>query len=189
MARPKQFEIEEKLNLAADLFWRKGYANTSLSDLESHLGIGRKSIYDTFGDKHRLFLKVLDSYLQMPLPIVSVNAAWDEIEAMLRGGPPYDDHYKSCLFVNTIQEFGLGNNEEIQSRINRHIERLDMHFSKALGNAVARKQIIETDIPLMTKYLTATLISLSVMSKSGCSKRELNAIVDVALKNFKLHQE
>ncbi len=45
-------------------FWRKGYEATSIQDLVEQMGINRFSLYDTFGDKHRLYLAALDRYRQ-----------------------------------------------------------------------------------------------------------------------------
>ncbi len=43
-------------------FWLKGYSGTSMQDLVDGLGISRSSLYDTYGDKHTLFMKALESY-------------------------------------------------------------------------------------------------------------------------------
>ncbi len=58
----KQFDPEEVLREAMCLFWAKGYAATGLAELQSAMGIGRKSLYDTFGNKRQLFLKALQLY-------------------------------------------------------------------------------------------------------------------------------
>ena len=58
----KSFDPDEALVLARDVFWRRGYDGTAISELESVLGIGRKSLYDTFGSKRALYLRVLEQY-------------------------------------------------------------------------------------------------------------------------------
>ncbi|MGC4056612.1 MAG: TetR/AcrR family transcriptional regulator [Chitinophagaceae bacterium] len=62
MARTKDFDEQEVLARAIQLFWLKGYNGTSMQDLVTHLGISRSSLYDTYTDKHTLFLKALESY-------------------------------------------------------------------------------------------------------------------------------
>ena len=57
MPRVKLFDEKDVLNKATDLFWKQGFAATSVQDLVSHLGINRASLYDTFGDKEKLFKK------------------------------------------------------------------------------------------------------------------------------------
>src|ERR1700748_3148505 len=62
MARTKDFDENEVLAKAIQIFWHKGYNGTSMQDLVDGLGISRSSLYDTYTDKHTLFLKALDSY-------------------------------------------------------------------------------------------------------------------------------
>ncbi|PWG81179.1 TetR/AcrR family transcriptional regulator [Pararcticibacter amylolyticus] len=62
--RNKEFDYQEKLKVARDLFWKKGYQATTMNDLVDTLGINRSSIYDSFGNKHALFLKCLHDYIQ-----------------------------------------------------------------------------------------------------------------------------
>src|ERR1700755_3244285 len=62
MPRNKEFNEDEVLNKAKDLFRKNGYNGTSMDDLVQATGLSRSSIYDTFGDKHGLFLKSLDQY-------------------------------------------------------------------------------------------------------------------------------
>ena len=62
MARHKEFDTTKAIEQARDLFWLQGYEATSIQDLVDHLGISRSSLYDTFEDKHSLFLLTLDQY-------------------------------------------------------------------------------------------------------------------------------
>lgn len=64
MARSKAFEPEERLEKAKCLFWQKGYNATSMQDLVNTMGLNRGSIYDTWGDKHSLFVQCLRSYTE-----------------------------------------------------------------------------------------------------------------------------
>jgi TetR/AcrR family transcriptional repressor of nem operon len=62
MARTKDFDEDDVLEKAVELFWRKGYNATSMQDLVDGLGISRSSLYDTFGDKHTLYIRALEKY-------------------------------------------------------------------------------------------------------------------------------
>ncbi|SDI81216.1 TetR/AcrR family transcriptional regulator [Mucilaginibacter gossypii] len=64
MPRNKAFDYQDKLKVARDLFWKKGYQATTMNDLVDALAINRSSIYDSFGNKHDLFLKCLHDYIQ-----------------------------------------------------------------------------------------------------------------------------
>jgi TetR/AcrR family transcriptional regulator, transcriptional repressor for nem operon len=63
--RTKEFETGDALDAAMQLFWRKGYAATSLRDLLDGMGIGYGSFYNAFGDKHALFLASLDRFREL----------------------------------------------------------------------------------------------------------------------------
>ncbi|MGL6102693.1 MAG: TetR/AcrR family transcriptional regulator, partial [Exiguobacterium acetylicum] len=62
MARSKEFDEQVVLRKAMDVFWAQGYEKTSMQDLVDRMGIHRRSIYDTFGDKHSLFVAALAEY-------------------------------------------------------------------------------------------------------------------------------
>src|SRR5918994_6493177 len=78
MARTKEFEPLMALDAAMELFWRKGYEAASMRELLDAMGIGRGSFYDTFGDKHALFLSALDRFQE-------VRTSWAE-EVLLGEG-------------------------------------------------------------------------------------------------------
>src|SRR5260370_37968341 len=62
MPRHKEFDQDQALHKAMEVFWSRGYEAASIQDLVRHMGINRQSIYDTFGDKHALYLQALDRY-------------------------------------------------------------------------------------------------------------------------------
>jgi TetR/AcrR family transcriptional regulator, transcriptional repressor for nem operon len=62
MARPRGFDEAKVLATVRDLFWRGGYAGTSVGDLVATTGLGKGSLYGAFGSKRELFLRVLDDY-------------------------------------------------------------------------------------------------------------------------------
>jgi TetR/AcrR family transcriptional regulator, transcriptional repressor for nem operon len=65
MARHKEFDRDEALRKAMEVFWSRGYEAASIEDLVKHMGINRQSLYDTFGHKHALYLKALDRYREV----------------------------------------------------------------------------------------------------------------------------
>ncbi|RFS81633.1 TetR/AcrR family transcriptional regulator [Actinomadura spongiicola] len=79
MARAKEFDPDEALRRALELFWERGYEATSMADLVACLGVARASIYATFGGKHELYLKALERYLRTTDPAIA--------EALSRPGP------------------------------------------------------------------------------------------------------
>src|SRR5579872_3265240 len=60
--RPRQYDPERALAAAGDVFWKRGYAATSLDELAAATGMNRPSLYAAFGDKRDLYLKTLERY-------------------------------------------------------------------------------------------------------------------------------
>ena len=62
MGRPREFDIDDAIEKATDLFWRNGYEGTSLGDLTAAIGISPPSFYFAFGSKEGLFREVMERY-------------------------------------------------------------------------------------------------------------------------------
>src|ERR1700704_2261736 len=60
--RPRAYEPEVALARALDVFWKEGFAATSLDDLSAATGMNRPSLYGAFGDKRELYIKSYESY-------------------------------------------------------------------------------------------------------------------------------
>src|SRR5271169_1312736 len=60
--RPRAFEPDAALARAMDVFWREGFAGTSLDELSAAMGLNRPSLYGAFGDKRALYLQAYRRY-------------------------------------------------------------------------------------------------------------------------------
>ena len=80
--RPRQFNPDDVLDRAVEVFWERGYAGASLDDLTAAMRLNRPSVYAAFGDKHSLFLAALDRY--------GATLGRQPLEAMLREPDPAD---------------------------------------------------------------------------------------------------
>ena len=111
MARTKEFDPEVALEQAMELFWRQGYAATSVADLVAHLGVARASLYATFGNKHDLYVAALERYMQRGNPnLVEVLATpgpvLPTIRALLKAtaAPSPPELPPGCMVVNAAVE-------------------------------------------------------------------------------------
>jgi AcrR family transcriptional regulator len=124
MARPKEFDREVAVERAMSVFWSKGYAATSTDDLLEAMKIGRQSMYDTFGDKRRLYVEALRRYQLESVAghikrLRSMASPLAGIEALVVGVISSDrtTREKGCMGVGAICEFGNADTELAQLRV------------------------------------------------------------------------
>ncbi|MGE2817097.1 TetR/AcrR family transcriptional regulator [Mycobacterium heidelbergense] len=125
MGRLKQFDDATVVRAARDAFWQRGYASTSLADLEAATGLSRSSLYLTYGSKRGLFARALRNYLDeliWPIlaPMEATGAGREEIAgyfvaqaARLRGSP-HAHLPRGCLIANTSTELNVLDDEAVQ---------------------------------------------------------------------------
>lgn len=187
MARPRQFDPDQALDQATELFWSKGYEGTSISDLEEHLGLGRQSIYSTFGDKHRLFLAALDRYAaRQPAaraPLYRLDAGLQELREFFANLVAYltEETGRSCMLIKSALEMSEADNAVIRAcqDSEKHLLRGLKH---ALAGAVKRGELAPLDdIDAVALLLASQVYGLNVMSRQGASRATLRRVADRAL--------
>jgi AcrR family transcriptional regulator len=185
MGRPRQFDTEHALDQATDLFWEKGYADTSVSDLEEHLGVGRQSLYGAFGDKRELFVKTLDRYLdQQPANreiLWTDDAGLAEIRVFFDGvvGFVSEGSGRSCFLVKSALSEG---GEDVTGRCGRNQDHMVLSLANALRGAVGRGEIdAATDVDATAVFLVSQIFGLNVMARNGSSPETLRRTAEVAL--------
>jgi TetR/AcrR family transcriptional repressor of nem operon len=188
MARPRSFDPDEALDLARDVFWRKGFQGTSLDDITAATGLAKPSLYAAFGDKNALFLKVLDRYHQRIVvhaerALNEGTSARDAIERWLTGFVPYCSGVKGsrgCLSVNTAVD-GVSDQKEVRNsveRFNRTLEQLLGHRLRA--DRAQFSDAFDPDIAAHT--IMAIYLGLMVMAKDAPTAARVRATLKQALK-------
>lgn len=189
MARTKDFDEDEVLKKAVNLFWLKGYNATSMQDLVDGLGISRSSLYDTYGDKHTLFIKALESYqsansVQMCGVINSnkpVKEIIRELLKMIAGELLSDSAQKGCFMVNAEVEVGPHDAE-----VNQLICAADQQVQDALVMVIKKGQesgqIKNTrDALALSRFIYSTVKGIQVIAKSTNDKAVFEDIIKMAL--------
>ena len=189
MARHKEFDKEEVLEKAMTTFWRYGYEGTSIQNLVENMGINRGSIYDTFGDKHSLFLAAIAHYnetvvkkaiLALEAPGASKQAIIDRFYSIIDRAVADKDR-KGCLLTNTVVEL-CPHDPDTASRIAADLKRIENAFKKALSTAQQKRELSDKhDLTALARYLTSSLQGLRVISKVNPDPESLRDIAKVAL--------
>lgn len=187
MPRTKKFRPEEALDAAMQLFWRKGYGATSMRDLLDGMGIGRGSFYDTFGDKHALFLAALDRFEEARTGWIGdalAGSGMAGIEKVFRRtveGMTGSEPRRGCLLANTAVELAP-RDPEVAEKISRHVRRTEEAFAGALARAQERGEVREERDPrALARFLVSNLHGLRVLARAGSDRRTLEDAARVAL--------
>jgi len=144
MPSPKNYDRDELLDRAIELFRRQGYAATSTAELVEELGVNRKSMYAEFGSKQELFEAVLERYSKVHLSRVLASiedptAGADTIRNAFTGyASAIDSRFKGlgCLMANTAVERAALDPGSAKF-VDAYLERLRVAFTRALTNARA----------------------------------------------------
>jgi TetR/AcrR family transcriptional regulator, transcriptional repressor for nem operon len=140
MARPRNFNEDQVLDGAVNMFRELGYEGTSVPELTAKLGICRQSLYKTFGDKRGLYLKALDSYGQREIDgklelLESEGSPLENVRTLIRGFASLATTCpnEGCLTVTAMVE--TRNDPEIQAVVADQVERLEQGIQTALQRA------------------------------------------------------
>ncbi len=110
MGRPKNFRREEVLEKAIPVFWKRGFADTSVQDLERATGVNKSGLYSEFRDKEDLFVESLRYYLATQEKrglLTEEPLGWKNIETFLKRGPHSKNEQKGCFSVSSMREFAI----------------------------------------------------------------------------------
>lgn len=193
MAGKKAFLPDQALDKAMRFFWDRGYEGTSIKDLVQCTALGRGSLYDTFGDKHALYLAALRRYCvlnrgqmitlrdqQGPLLERLENFFQSCIELLLQ-----DPDRRGCFLVNATLDLAphdLEVNEVVQSAL-REIEEGFYHI--LIQAQVAGELAWTCDPHQYAHFLQATLIGIRALARARANRQALQDIVKTALLVFR----
>ncbi len=189
MPRPREFEPEDVVAAAMEVFWRQGYQGTSLQNLVDETGINRGSLYSVFRDKHSLFLEALRHYRTTVVPgrILILEAPSDGLSSIRQyfeavagdlQGPACG---RGCLMVNSAIELAAVDSE-VAEEVGRHLDRLRKGFAISLERAVELGELARSSrVRPLARYLTAVAQGLIVIGKATPDRQALREIYEPAL--------
>jgi TetR/AcrR family transcriptional repressor of nem operon len=191
MARKREFDEVEALKQAMQLFWVQGYEKTSMDDLVNHMGVHRKSIYDTFGNKHELFIKALEYYKtaigqQMLQHIANKESALNKIKALFDFSMwSNEEQAKGCLVVNTAVELSL-HDEVIAQIVRTNFDETEKVIYQILQQGQTTGEFSsQLDLAVTTKFIHNALIGIRVQLKTTEEQQKLQPIIDMTLQVLK----
>ncbi len=174
------------------MFWRKGYAATSIEDLTETLGLSRSSLYGTFVDKHSLFLEALKLYSQRvidgtartldeaPSPLAGIQALFDDLIA----GVDNPGGALGCFMVNSVAEL-VPYDPEVNQVAATYSNSMQNLLTRALTQAKQRDQAARPPTPeQLAAYVFNMLQGLRILIKSGGTREQAQAVRDITLRSL-----
>lgn len=188
MARPKEFDELAALDAAISVFRDKGYAATSATMLVDALHIGRQSLYDTFGDKWRLYLEAVRRYAEQETgahlaALKTGPRAIDGLDAML--ARVVATASETCLGVSSICEFGKTQPDltSIHEAVGRRL-----HSAVIERVCVAQSEgSLASDInpEQATQFLTSNIAAIRLAARAGVEADGLLALARLTLRGLR----
>jgi AcrR family transcriptional regulator len=189
--RPREFDIEQATERALGLFWRRGYEGTSMSDLTEALGITRASLYAAFGNKERLFRRVMDLYEARAgayrIAADQAPTALEAVRLLLNG--PVELHGNrqnppGCLGVQGALACGQ-DAEAIRGDLASRRSRGELAIRRRLRRAAKDGELPAGEDPAgLARYLSALIYGMAVLAAGGATRKELQGVADVALRHW-----
>jgi AcrR family transcriptional regulator len=189
--RPTNFNHDEALEKALQVFWARGYEGASMAELTETLGINKPSIYAAFGNKEELFRKALARYATGPAAFVGEAmkepSARLVVEKFLMQAVDFfcdKSTPNGCMIVQGALTCGQSSSA-IQQELIAYRSSIETTLTKRFELAK-----IQGDLPpdlntkQLAKYIATIHQGMSVQATSGATRQELIAIVEIALKNL-----
>jgi TetR/AcrR family transcriptional regulator, transcriptional repressor for nem operon len=185
MPRPREFDEQDVIAKATNLFWRRGYNATSVRDLGSELRLRSSSLYRTFSDKRALFLRALDHY--------RATESRQAEEQLRRTGPSRqilrdwliwmvsDEAGQGCFVVNTTTELGA-TDPEVRQRTEAAFEVTRKALESLLRRGCRDGDLpADLDVNAAVELLFTTVLGLRVRERAGHDPERLATAIDFAI--------
>jgi TetR/AcrR family transcriptional regulator, transcriptional repressor for nem operon len=190
MPRNKAFQEQEVLERAMQIFWKKGYNATSMEDLVTGMGINRASLYDTFGDKKQLFLKILAFYQNksnqniqaaMALKKPSPKAQLIAFVEFLMNESLDDQEPRGCLLANATSEMTLLDSDICQF-VTNNVHSFEQTFETLIREGQAAGEF-KTNAPpqYLATFLSNFLYGVRTVSKTKPDAVKMRESLGLAL--------
>ena len=191
MARSKEFDEEQALASATDLFWRQGYENTSLEALMRVMGIAKQSLYDTFGDKRALYLKAMAFYRKQTNSslrelLAAAPTVKEGFTRILLGlvAESREQHARGCLLLSANMERAV-DDKEIATFLTDNQAEVEAIFGDALRRGKRSGEFgDEQDAGALARFFVVTVQGMRAMARLKSDRHALRQVARIALAVF-----
>ncbi|MXN65947.1 TetR family transcriptional regulator [Stappia sp. GBMRC 2046] len=187
MARHREFDEEEALAGALEVFWQRGFTGAGMQEICAAMGLNPGSVYAAYGNKRDLFLAAIGLYLDdvtregidliaaAPSGREGIRAYFDYLmDGIVAGRRQW-----GCFGTNSFMELA-DRDDAVQAIMKEHFDKLEAAFRKALerDRASLPGHLEPADF---ARYLVCVAQGLNVLAKTAPDRRALQGIVDAAM--------
>jgi TetR/AcrR family transcriptional repressor of nem operon len=188
MARPLSFERALALDAAMNLIWARGYHGASVADLVDATGLNKSSIYNSFGNKHRVLSEVIDHYtaaqVGMLESLLAAHGLRKGLRLLFENIIDDNNEGRGCLLVNCSAELAP-RDRRVAKRVRSGLDALASVLSAQAAKAQAAQQLSRSvDRDLLARSLIASIAGLRILVKAGFDQRALRSTAIQLLKSL-----
>jgi TetR/AcrR family transcriptional repressor of nem operon len=189
VGRPREFDPDQVLNSAMHAFWAKGYEATSLNDLMSATGLHKGSLYQAFGDKHSLFIRALNLYLEdmrrqkneilnrAKTPLSGLREAVHAMVELADDSPCP----KGCMVINALTELAP-HDPEVKEILMTHLQGMRSSITNAIELAQKAGEVGSDKSPqVLSALITTFMAGIATTLKGPLNKTQAHELLDAHL--------
>ncbi len=188
--RPRAYDPDAALAQALGVFWRSGYAATSLDELSAATRMNRPSLYAAFGDKHALYGTLIERYRAMARAAMAealapdrplregLRRVYDAALSIYFGG---GEEPRGCFMIGTaVTE--AASDRAVRTSLNQGLREIDDAFEARLRLAREQGELAPgADPTALAKLASAALYFLAIRSRAGEPRAVLNQTANAAI--------
>ncbi len=189
VGRPREFDVDEAVRRAMQIFWDRGFHDASLPDLLAGMKLSKGSFYKAFGDKKSIFLRALELYTEDgvrnvsevlqsdPSPKAAIRNALIRYADLSSGSKGI----RGCFGVLTAAELPPGD-PDVADLIKRLFTRLQSLFAATVAKGQAAGEIKNTSAPeVIAHFIVSHAQGMRVLGKVGSRRDDMLKHVDLLM--------
>jgi AcrR family transcriptional regulator len=189
MGRPREFDVNDALDRAIEVFWRNGYEGSSVAELTEAMGVSPPSLYAAFGNKEGLFRRALDRYIEKHAgywdKAVAEPTARGMAEQLLHGCADFlaqKNNPPGCMFARSAASCSE-DAEVIRRELTARRAEGEAKLCKRLERAKATGELPRDQSPAdFARYLMAVMDGMAARAACGAGREDLRKVAELALR-------
>ena len=180
-----EHDIDEAVAAATELFWSKGFDDTSMQEVVEATGFNRYALYSSFGSKRDLFIAALDAYYQFGKerfeaaieaePDSAIGAVRNFVHGMIG---TVAENKAGCLLCNVATEIAQ-EDVEIGARVRAYFDEIEAMYAAVFKRAAESGELRDGLSPaLAAKLMLSTMLGLSTRARVGADSDTLKAAAE-----------